>query len=202
MAEVVLPANILFLASTNGGKTYAFKKYYNTYWKKQVKLTYVISPTAIYSGDFDGVVSDKYILTDVGLAMAKIHEIAELCKSQKLKKKHYPVMLVIDDGMGVINFNDPYFCNLLAISRHINLTIVIMMQNLTKFLCPTLRNNLGYIFIGKISDANYKCLFELCNYWEKYSDMKEYLKKSIINYQMVFIDKKDINNPEPKVIKA
>jgi len=200
--NVELPANILFLGATNSGKTYAFKKYYNQYWKNKVRLTYVISPTAIYSGDFDGVVDDKYILTDTSLAKAKIMEITEFCKQQKLKKKTYPVMLIIDDGLGVIDFNEGYFCNLMSMSRHINLTVVLMMQNLTKYLCPTLRNNLGYIFVSKVSDANLKCLFELCNYWDKYSEMKRFMKESIVNYQMVFIDKKSIECPQPSVIKA
>lgn len=199
--DIVLPANILWLGATNSGKTYAFREYYKKYWKHQMRLTYVISPTAIYSDDFKGIIPDKYILSDMTLAKSKIQEIAEFCKTQKLKDKNYPVMLVIDDGLGVVNFNEAYFCNLIAMSRHINLTIVIMMQNLTKYLSPALRNNLGYIFTSKIADANLKCLYELAGCWESYNDMKLYLKANLVNYQQVLIDKKNINNPQPKCIK-
>lgn len=200
--NIILPANILWLGMTNSGKTYAFREYYKAYWKNKVRLTYVISPTALYSGDFTNVVADKYILTDMDLAKNKIIEITEFCKQQKLKCKDYPVMLVIDDGLGVINFNENYFCNLIAMSRHINLTIVIMMQNLTKYLSPSLRNNLSYIFVSRIADANLKCLFELAGCWESNREMKKFLKDNLINYQQVLIDKKDIRCPQPRVIKC
>lgn len=200
--NITLPANILWLGMTNSGKTYAFREYYKAYWKNKMRLTYVISPTALYSGDFTGVVSDKYILTDMELAKNKIIEISDFCKQQKLKGKDYPVMLVIDDGLGVINFNENYFCNLIAMSRHINLTIVIMMQNLTKFLSPALRNNLSYIFVSRIADANFKCLHELAGCWESCKEMKKFLKDSLVNYQQVLIDKKDINCPPPRVLRC
>ena len=198
--NVQLPSNILWLGMTGSGKTYAFREMYRKYWKHKVKLTYLISPTAIYSGDFDGIIEDKYILTDMDLAKSKIQEIRKFCEQQKLKKRNYPVMLVIDDGLGVVDFNEPYFCNLIAMSRHINLTIVILIQNLTRFLSPTLRNNLSYIFIAKIADSNYKCLFELAGCWDKYSEMKKYLKENLVNYRQVLIDKKDINSNGPMVI--
>lgn len=194
LAGIQLPANMLFLAKTGYSKTYTFRELYNTYWKSQVKLTYVICPTAEFSHDYDAIVkSDKYLLTNMNLADAKINEICRLCKNKCRKNQKYPVMLVIDDALGVINFNTPKFCNLFAISRHINLTIVLMMQNLTKFMTPTLRNNLGYIFVGRISDSNLKCLHELAD-WENYNDMKEYLRRYTVNYQMILIDKKSDDN--------
>lgn len=202
LANIVLPANILFIGKTNSGKTYCFKKLYQQYWQNKIKLTYVISTTAEFSGDFDGLIKDKYILSDMRLASAKIKEIRKFCESQRKKSRSYPVMLVIDDCLGVINFNSPEFCNLFAIARHINLTIVLMMQNLTKFLCPTLRNNLGYIFINKLSDNNLKCLYELTENWENYGNMKTFLRQNLVNYQTIMIDKKSINNCEPYVFTA
>lgn len=198
--NVTLPANILFVGMTGSGKTYCFKKMYEK-WKSGINLTYVISPTAPYSGDYDEF-NQNHILSDINLAKNKIIEIFEFCKKQKLKKKTYNVMLVIDDSLGVLNFNENYFCNLMATSRHVNLTVVIMMQNLTRFLSPTLRNNISYIFINRISDNNIECLHSLCGYWDNKRELKEYLKLHLKNYQTILIDKKDINNPPPYVFKA
>ena len=201
LPKVTLPGNILFCGMTGSGKTYCFKKMYQK-WKDQVKLTYVISPTAPYSGDYDGVVDDQYILSDISMAKFKIIEIFEFCKSQKLKNKNFHVMLVVDDALGVLNFNEDYFCNILATSRHVNLTVVLMMQNLTKYLCPTLRNNISYIFINRLSDSNVECLFNLCGCWEKKSQVKLYLRDNLKDYQTIFVDKKDINNPPPYIFRA
>lgn len=200
--KIQIPSNILFLGMTGSGKTYCFKKLYNKYWRTNVKLTYVISPTAPYSGDYEGIVDDEFILSDMKLAKAKIIEIFEFCKIQKLKCKNFHVMLVIDDGLGVIDFTDNYFCNMLATSRHVNLTVVIMMQNLTKYLSPTLRNNLSYIFINRIADSNIDCLYNLCGNWESKKDLRKYLKENLKNYQTILVDKKDVDQPEPLVFKA
>ena len=200
--NIKLPANILFCGMTNSGKTYCFRQLYTLYWKKQIKLTYVISTTAEYSGDYKTIVKDRYILSDMSLANGKIAEIRRFCESQRKKGKNYPVMLVIDDCLGVINFNTPEFANLFAISRHINLTIVLMMQNLTKFMQPALRNNLSYIYINKLSDSNLKCLYELCDCWETYGDMRLFLRDNCVNYQTIMIDKKSIEYVEPFVFKA
>jgi len=202
LPKVDLPANVLFCGMTGSGKTYCFKQMYAKQWKKQVKLTYVISPTAPYSGDYEGIVDDQYILSNISIAKAKIIEIFEFCKTQKLKNKNYHVMLVIDDSLGVINFNEDYFCNILATSRHVNLTVVLMMQNLTKFLCPTLRNNLSYIFINRLADSNIECLYQLCGCWESKREVKSYLRDKLVNYQTVLVDKKDINNPPPQIFRA
>ena len=198
----VLPANVLFVGATNSGKTYCFKYMYRKYWRNQVKMTYLISPTAEISGDFEGLISDKYILSDMKLASFKIQEIAEFCHSQKLKKKHYPVMLIIDDCLGVVDFNSKEFCHLMAMSRHINLTIVLMMQNLTRYMSPSLRNNLSYIFVNRMADSNVKCLYELCGCWPRIADLRTYLQANLINYQTVLIDKKSIENPAPIVFRA
>jgi len=200
--NISIPSNILFLGMTGSGKTYCFKKLYNKYWKSKTDLTYLISPTAPYSGDYEGIIKDEFILSDMSNAKNKIIEIVEFCKQQKLKKKSFNAMLVIDDSIGVLNFNDDYFANMLATSRHINLTVVIMMQNLTKYLSPTLRNNLSYIFINRISDSNLECLYHLCGCWENRKDLKRFLTDNLVNYQTILIDKKDINNPPPLVFKA
>lgn len=198
--NVILPANILFVGMTGSGKTYCFKQLYKE-WKKDIKLTYIISPTAPYSGDYDEF-NQNHILSDINLAKAKIIEIFEFCKKQKLKKNTYNVMLVIDDSLGILNFNENYFCNLLATSRHVNLTVVIMMQNLTRFLSPTLRNNISYIFINRLSDSNIDCLYSLCGYWDSRKELKEFLRENLRDYQTILIDKKDVNNPPPHVFKA
>lgn len=200
--NIVLPSNILFLGMTGSGKTYCFKKLYQKYWKHKVDLTYLISPTAPYSGDYEGIIKDQYILSDMTNAPNKIREIVDFCKQQKLKKKSFSVMLIIDDALGVINFNDDYFANMLATSRHINLTVVLMMQNLTKYLSPTLRNNLSYIFINKIADSNIECLYNLCGCWETRKDTKIFLRENLHEYNTIMIDKKDINNPPPLIFKA
>lgn len=202
--EVKLPANILFCGMTGSGKTYCFRELYKKYWKSHLKLTYVICPTAEFSRDYDDVIKNKakYVLTDMNMAEYKIAEIRKLCEAMCRKNKNYPVMLIIDDCLGVIDFNSKAFCNLFAVSRHINLSIVLMMQNLTKFLCPTLRNNLSYIFVNKISDGNLKCLYELAGQWDDYGTMKVYLRQNLVNYQTILIDKKTIEYVEPFVFRA
>lgn len=200
--NIQLPANILFMGMTNSGKTACFKYLYKKYWKKQMKLTYLISPTAEISGDYDGIIHKECMLTDVELAEYKIQGIAKMCRDKKMKGKNYPVMLVIDDSLGVVDFNKSYFCHLMATSRHINLTIVIMMQNLTRYMSPALRNNLSYIFINRTADSNIKCLYELCGCWEKINDLRAFLRANLVNYQTIMVDKKCVDNPAPLVFRA
>lgn len=199
MNQVQLPANILFIGMTGSGKTYLFKQLYSK-WKSEIKLTYLISPTAPYSGDYDGLIDDQYILTDMKLAKSKIQEIFEFCKSQKLKRKNFQVMLIIDDSLGVINFNEDYFANMMATSRHVNLTIVLMMQNLTKYLSPTLRNNLSYIYIKRCSDSNLECLYNLCGHFETRKQLREFMRQNLTGYKTILIDKKDVSCPPPIVL--
>lgn len=202
LPNIILPSNILFVGMTGSGKTYCFKELYRRNWKNQMNLTYLISPTAPYSKDYEGLIDDQFILSDVSIAPAKIQEIFEFCKQQKLKNKNFHVMLIIDDSLGVIDFTANYFCNMLATSRHVNLTVVLMMQNLTKYLSPTLRNNVSYIFINRLSDSNIECLYHLCGCWDSRKQLKLYLQENLRDYKTILIDKKDINNPPPRVFKA
>jgi hypothetical protein len=53
-----------------------------------------------------------------------------------------------------------------------------------------------------LSDSNVECLFNLCGCWEKKSQVKLYLRDNLKDYQTIFVDKKDINNPPPYIFRA
>ena len=70
--------------------------------------------------------------------------------------------------IGSINFKDERFVRYMATCRHYNISIFILMQQITLYLPPGVRENVKYIGIFKIRetsiDVTYKIIINIKEY--------------------------------------
>lgn len=202
--DLELPKNYIFIGKTGSGKTQCFKAIYsNILLKKYPKqITFVLCPTADMSHDFD-FVQGGHVFTNPEVFVEKLSLIFELAKNIKDKGKDIQINVIIDDGLGVIDFNSAKVANMIVCSRHYNVSFFIMIQQLTKYVQGTIRNNFSYIFVNRVSDnSNLKCLFELTSSWDSLKECKKYVYKNCANYQTIFINNNSIENMEPLIINS
>lgn len=198
--EVKFPCTQLWVGKTNSGKTTTFLNLFRQYnWKQNFDLIYVISPVAHLNHEYDHIT--KYILSDLDQAMDKIMKLKTYCEKQKSEGKRFRLLIILEDSIGLIDFSSKPFCNLFATARHINMSFVIMLQQLTRFSSPSLRSNLAFLFIKKISDnTNLDCLYGLAE-WESKAKMKQIINKKTANYGTIMIDKLSANDDgKPKFL--
>ena len=113
------------------------------------------------------------------------------------------IYIVIDDGLGIFDFRDKRIVNLFVTSRHANITMFVMLQQLTGFCSGAIRNNVDYMFINKISDhSNIECLYKMTAVQDSVNNMKLYINKNCANYNTIFLNMSSINSPEPLIFNA
>jgi len=202
--ELTLPKNYIFLGKTGSGKTQCFKSVYLNVLKEKYKKHYVfvLCTTANYSGDYD-FIDPKFIKTDYKKFHQDLINIVEFSKKLHKKKADINVVVVIDDALGVLDFNDKEITNFIISARHYNLSFIIMLQQLTKYVQGGLRNNFSYLFINNVSDnSNIKCLYELTSVFDKQSECKKYISTNCVNHNTVFIDNNSVVVVEPHVFNS
>lgn len=200
--NINIPSNIIFLGKTGSGKTVCFKNVYNKLLSNKKHVIFVLCPTAQYSGDYD-FINKKCIITDHEIFEEKLDYIFLLAKKFIAKNKKINIYVVLDDCLGVFDFNKKKITNLIITSRHFNISFFIMLQQLTKFVEGGLRNNFKYLFVNKTNDqSNYKCLFNLTDIWDTEKECKNYLSKNNAEYNTIFIDNSVMGIDYPVVFNS
>lgn len=181
------PANYLILGKTNTGKTQSFKYLVRQYFCKVLNKIYVFCGTLEFNDDYD-YIPKAYKSEDMDIDL--IEQIVEKAKIKKRSGKHEQIGIVIDDAIGNLNLRDPFWDRLFSTSRHLNISVFVILQHI-KYITPCMRVNIGYILITKVSDNNVDCLFELQNKFRTKREWKSFLDKNCVNYNLIVVDNYD-----------
>lgn len=203
--DIEINCNFIAIGRTKTGKTHTF-----TYLFKKIahKFDYgiCISSTAELNNDYD-FLPLEYIHTEYDEEIIRkimdiqMNDIKKIGKENKelLGKKAF---IILDDQLGLINFHHSIFNELFSKSRHLNITVYVMIQHI-KALSPVMRINSIYVMITVISDSSVDNCYDLVSGFNSKRDFKKFLNKYCVNYQAIIFD---YSNPYEKnnikVIKA
>jgi hypothetical protein len=162
-------------SSNNSEKSNTIKQIVRRNCKRFHRII-VISPTSMQSDEYD-YLPQKFI--------HQIYQqeiISNIVDVQKLNS-HLHCLVILDDSVGVIDFNSKLLKNLWTSLRHYNLTFIISIQYL-KFITPLMKNNCMSLFVTKIKEHSLKSMFELTDFSD-INQFKEFMLKVCVNYNIV-----------------
>lgn len=204
--EIKFPTSMLFIGSSNTGKSYLLKsllvKYIHNF-----NYGLVISPTDEFNEEYDYIdsryVHNKYSLGLIMRLINKQREYKELCKKNK-KMKMPECFLILDDCLGEINMRAPN--NIIDIlfskGRHYHITVMVTIQKIT-YISPTVRENAKYVFITKVAKSSYEHIFDLSDDFANVKDLTVFLDRNCVDYRVVVFDHTDpYAKSHVRIIKA
>src|SRR6185437_1891330 len=137
-------SNIIICGKRNSGKTYLAKYFTKCFFSDQ-KIDYaiVISPT-LFNGSWDCIPKKyHYSPKQAQIALQKILSFQKLHFEEDIH-----ALVIIDDSLGKINFNCPFYDNLYSIARHYNITLITISQYIFK-ISPLIKTNADFVCIFK-----------------------------------------------------
>ena len=167
--DLTIPGLYIVAGSCGLGKTYLIQHLITHLWSKG-KFKYGLVMTATKF-------SDQFLY----LPQEYVHNYTEerLQKFMKLQKeKRVPAFLILDDIIGLMNFNKPLINHLFTTFRHYNITTLLLTQYIYK-TPPTIREQANYCFCFNMKqDQSMKAIYE--TYFCAHFKYEEY--KSLQNY--------------------
>jgi regulator of replication initiation timing len=216
--ELTIPGLYIAVGSPKSGKTHLCRYIYEKY-KEKFFYTIAFTPT-VEDYEYLKEEPEKTRIIDITpdnasrkLENTKLNKtlsnLIELAKQKQASKKI--ICLIIDDGIGCINWSNAIFFQLYTRFRHLNFFILITTQYLYS-IPPVLRTCVfgGFLFKqidSRSTEASYDTFGR--SHFKKLRDWEEMLtQKFKKKYQFIFIDKNKENIQEiyrvlkcPEVIK-
>lgn len=166
---------MLLLGGTCSGKT----NFMRFLWFNKLKYMYdfgiVICGTNDLHNAYDEFVEPEYIHEIQHKDdFEPIEKLFTLCKQYKKDGRNFQSFILLDDMLGTINFKNDTFVKIIATCRHYNISVFILMQQLSYFLPSGVRENIKYYCIFKIRDRTLEKVYEYVKH--KFRTKDEYLK--------------------------
>ena len=169
-------ATHVFCSRRNSGKSYLAKYVLHSLVQQGlVDEVFIISQTEHISKSFD-IFDDDHIIREYNPSF-----IAKLIKQQsesikKLGKEKAPkVVLILDDVIGTVSPNDSALNSLFTLSRHVNISVFLLVQHVKLVFSPCLRQNVDYLYIGQLNDEALGVLFNVAHFQGSLRDFKKYV---------------------------
>jgi len=184
-----LPSLIVVAGQTRTGKSNLVRLLITQACRNgQVNRVIVLCPTADMSKDYYYIKNKKYVKTDP----TKMEEwIKQIYKEQVDLKKQgvsYKTLLILDDVMGHISFGDDIWKQIAGQSRHSELSIIMVLQNISSSIPPPVKENITTMFMTKMKANSLATAFKIQGHFSKQSEFEEYVRLNTVNYGCIRVD--------------
>lgn len=176
--------NINILGKRNTGKSHLTKYIIkNLFIKSMIDYVIVISAT-LYTGYWDCIPKKyQYYPKDAEIAIKKVLTFQKAHKNENIH-----ALIILDDCLGGIKFNDNFYTSLYTTCRHAKTTIITIAQY-PKKLPPLIRDNADFLFILK---QNGKDALESIHldyfYFMSNEQFFKYINDNTNDYKFIMID--------------
>lgn len=194
---IEIPSNVIYIGQTNSGKTHSFKYMFKKIANK-FSSGILICPTANLNYDYSFMpveyvyeeFNEEVIDNMIDIQNRKVK--ASMVKyGEKEYKNHVSnSFIIIDDSIGLIDFHHSIFDSLFSKSRHLFISVFVMIQHINA-LSPCMRLNSLYIGLTVICDNNIDTAYKLIPNFTNKKDLKTFLDKYCIDYNLIWVDKYD-----------
>lgn len=190
-----IPSNNIIVGLSRSGKTYSFLRIFESV-RDQYSHGILFCSTVNLNHDYDGIINsfgnkiivkEDYDETLVRSLYNSQHD--DICYSRN-KTIRNQVFIILDDMVGLINFKTSIIDTLFTRSRHLGISIFVLSQHMN-WLTPTMRINAHYVMITKIRDNNIDTLYELTSAFESKKELRQFLNKYCVNYQIIIFNELD-----------
>lgn len=187
-----IPCNFISIGMTKSGKSHSFAHIFS---KIYTRFSYGIcfSSTIDLNDDYDFLpkkckikeYNDLYVKA---IMSKQYNKIAQAKKQGKKCEQH--AFIILDDCLGIIDFHHSLFNELFSKSRHLNISVFVLIQHINA-LSPVMRINAMYTMVTKIKANNISGLYELVSCFSSVQDLKDFLAKNCKDYNCIIFDDMD-----------
>jgi len=188
---------------TSSGKTHAFSHIFSNIYQ-HFSYGICFSSTIDLNDDYQFLPEEckfkQYRPEYVNAIMKKQYNyIMKNREKPNYVRKH--AFIILDDCIGQIDFHHSLFNELFSKSRHMDISIFVLIQHMNA-LSPVMRINSVYTLITKIKANNITALYELVSCFSSQQELKEFLNQYCKDYNCIIFDDKDPYTIEPtKIVK-
>lgn len=182
------PTQILVCGPTEAGKTNAVKHIVRSIAHK-FQYIIVYCPTAKLNKDYD-FLPNKYICD---YSKGHLEGIIAKQNEYKAKGKDYHCLIIFDDIVGTIKtHNNSIFDQLATSSRHSNISLIYITQQVTK-ISTTIRNNVQTVLATRINKLEADTIYERCKCIATKKEFFDIIseKVNLVMYQFICLQNSD-----------
>lgn len=184
-----IPCNMIAIGQTKSGKSHGFGHIFSTI-HDNFNYGLCFSPTIDLNDDYEFLpdkckikeYNEKYVV-----AMVKKQEAA----AKRAKKMRTPftqhAFIIFDDCLGLVDFHHSIINGLMSRSRHLNISIFILIQHING-ISPAMRINSMYTMVTKIKANNIAGLYELVSCFSSVQELREFLAQYCHDYRCIIFD--------------
>lgn len=181
----------LICGRKKAGKSFLIRSLvYDFVVKKQYADYVIVFTQTKFNGDYEKYLPSKYIHTMNGDSTLK--RILRMQLKKIKEGKPDSVLLILDDCLGMFDFNSKLFKAFFSTSRHYKITVLISVQHVNA-VPPILRTNAEHVFVlGSQTKASLKATFE--TFGDDFENLKEFeafVIKNTKDFNFVFINKNE-----------
>lgn len=197
MSIINIPSNSLFIGPTKSGKTHSFKYIFK---KVADKFSYgiLICPTSNLNFDYSFMPSEyvheefnEDIIKNLIIIQEKKVKDAMLKYGEHHYESHIPqAFIILDDSIGLIDFQHSIFNSLFSKSRHLFISVFVLIQHINA-VSPCMRVNCLYVAITTITDNNIDTLYKMIPGFKSKRELKKFIDDNCQDYKLMFVDKED-----------
>ena len=169
-------ATHVFCSRRNSGKSYLAKYVLHSLVQQGlVDEVFIISQTEHISKSFD-CFDDTHIVHSYNPAWIQklIKEQAAAIQKQG-KDKAPKIVLILDDVIGTVSPNDGVLNSLFTLSRHVNVSVFLLVQHVKAVFSATLRMNTDYLYLNQVNDEALGVLYGVGHYPGTLREFKKFV---------------------------
>jgi len=131
---------------------------------------------------------DKYIITEVEREGTQIQALFDYQKNRKKQGKELiPMLIILDDCLGVIKFGSDMMKTLATSARHYGISLLFVTQHVNG-ITQAVRENCDMIFFGSMFKKNIKAAFDFQGKFNSLKGWDDYFGKNTKDYGLIKID--------------
>ena len=187
------PSTIIIAGSTKTGKSELMKNIiYKNY--KQFNRIYLLCPFA-NTDKFYSFIPEKYRIED------PTDGDLTLIYNDCINNKNINTLIIADDCISKLNFERGAASKIIsATGRHINLSLIIVMQYLNN-ISPIIRDNSTYLFVTKLKSRSIKTIYDMTSCFNSEIECKRFLDTTCKDYNVIRFNLTGYNTKEYYVFK-
>lgn len=119
--------------------------------------------------------------------------IAKLMKNQgelikKMGKDKAPSLtILLDDVIGTLKPGDESLAKIFTLGRHLNITLILLLQYSKRALAPTLRANIDYLFINRLPEDGMRIVYEMVHFAHSFKKFIDFVQSKQKGKPYLFI---------------
>ncbi len=190
------PTITLIVGMTGSGKTTLVKRLVKTAAKQQqFHRVVALCPTNSLQGNVYRFLPKEYVKTNVTEEL--LEGILQQQEQGNSDGRILKTLLILDDCISYIGFKSNLWNRIASMLRHFNMSLFLVLQNISSSIPPILKENATTMFCTKLKMNSLKTIFGMQTKFGKESDFNEWFATAVKDWGAVRVE---LTSKEPALV--